>query len=125
MEGLIILLVLILLTDEAFETGTDLAIQRDKLMDVIDKLHALGILLFMVAPDSEVYRQLSMVNKCKYNVIDIVGDGLQSVDFAGIMEQIGKSVSTASLQSSGDRDIKRSLFGQSGWSASNQPLTGA
>ncbi len=124
--------VLVMMTDEPFESGTGMNYaaasldgQRGKLSEIIDKCHALGVMLFLVAPDSDLYSQLSLVNKCQYKSVDDSGDGLRTVDFGEILSQIGKSVSVASLQSVGDGDIKRALFSQDEWIESSDPLRGA
>lgn len=124
--------VLVMMSDEPFESGTgmggpdsSLQAQSKRLDDIIDKCHALGVMLFLVAPDSELYSELSLVNKCQYKAVAGSGDGLKTVDFAEVLAQIGKSVSVASLQSVGDQHVKRALFGQNEWSSSSEPLRGA
>ncbi len=125
--------VLICMTDEPFEQGApgdpksgfSLADQAAKVPQLIEKFQASGVMLFLVAPKSEVFKKLSLISKSQYKVMDQSGDGLRSIDFGKILEQIGKSVSVANLQAVADPKVQRALFGQDQWVVSHDPLTGA
>lgn len=116
--------VVVCLTDEPLESGAALEMQRAKLPELMDKIEKLGVMLFLVAPQSEGYQKLSEVNRCVYRSVGQAGDGLKTVDFATVLAHIGKSVSAASLQAAGDSGVPRALFGQDRWTASNEPILG-
>ena len=116
--------VVICLTDEPFESGALVEEQRKRLDALIDKIQALGVMLFLVAPDSDVWNQLAEVDKSEFKRVSEANTGLQTVDFGKVLEQIGKSVSAASLQSVGEDRVPRALFGQDAWGGSSGALTG-
>jgi hypothetical protein len=118
--------IVIMLTDEAFETGCVLGPQRTALPQLIDKLQRLKILLYLVAPESAVFEKLAEVDKSEYAVSDRKGNGLTDVDFGGLMRQIGKSVSASQSQVGVRRlEIPRGIFGQATWNATQQALRGS
>ena len=116
--------VVICLTDEPFEAGALVDEQRAKLDALIDKFHALGAMLFLVAPDSDAWNRLAETDKSEFKQVAEAETGLQTVDFGKVLEQIGKSVSAASLQASGDEKVPRALFGQDAWGETSAALTG-
>lgn len=116
--------VVICLTDEPFESGAHVEQQRARLDALIDKVQALGVMLFLVAPDSEVWNQLAEADKSEFKQVAEANTGLQKVDFGKVLEQIGKSVSAASMQSADDGRVPRALFGQDRWGGSSGALTG-
>ncbi len=105
--------VVIMLTDEPLETGLVIQQQRDAIPALIDKIHQLGALLFIVGPESAGYHQLAAANRSSYDVVG-GGDGLSSVDFRAIMNQIGRSVSVSRVNRAAV-PAKRALFGQDRW----------
>ena len=117
--------VVILLTDEPFEEGALLPQQLEKLQEIISKVQDLKVLLFMVAPESDVYDQLSQVDKCEYEVLESKNDGLKNVDFTRLLGAIGKSVSVSNLQDTRRTNIQRGLFGQASWRDSTEQMYGA
>lgn len=114
--------VLIFLTDEPCETNIDNGEKYPKLIDnIIDKIHDRVVMLFIVAPESDAYDELSQANRCEYKVIQGTGDGFRNVDFKKIMEFIGKSVSVPSVNESPNDYSYRALFGQDKWNSNKGP----
>lgn len=112
--------VVVLLTDEPLETGLLVDEQREHIRDLIEKIHALGVLLFIVGPQSVSYDALAAANRSTYDVVPD-GGGLASVELGKVLNSIGRSVS-ASRASTGQRTARRALFGQDRWQESQ--LTG-
>lgn len=106
--------IVVLLTDEPLETGLEIPDQRAKTPALIEKIHSLGVKLFLIGPESAAYDELSMANGSEYEVVPH-GSGLSSADFGRMLKQIGKSVSASRAQAvrSG---VKRAIFGQDSWS---------
>jgi hypothetical protein len=106
--------IVVVLTDEPLETGLEVVDQRAKVKDLIEKVHGLGVKLFLVGPESPGYDELSMANGSEYEVVSR-DKGLASADFGRLLRQIGKSVSASRAQAvrSG---VQRALFGQDRWS---------
>jgi hypothetical protein len=116
--------VVLCLTDEPLETGALVSEQRNLLPALIDKVQALGVLLFLVAPPSRSYETLAEADKSEYLVVDRKGDGLQHVDLGRIIEGVGKSVSVARYQAGAEPTAPRALFGQDRWMVGHLPITG-
>jgi hypothetical protein len=112
------------LTDEPVETGARVKDQTDKVPALIEKIQALGVMLFLVAPESPAFEQLSEADRSEYQVVDAVGDGLSRVDFSKILARIGRSVSVAHPQLGDGAPVQRALFGQDRWVASFEPIRG-
>jgi hypothetical protein len=105
--------IVVVLTDEPLETGLEVAEQRAKVKDLIQKVHGLGVKLFLVGPESPAYDELSMANGSEYEVVS-KGAGLASADFGRLLRQIGKSVSASRAQAV-RTGVRRALFGQDHW----------
>ena len=116
--------VVIALSDEPLETGALVAEQQAKISDVIEKIQALGVMLFLVAPESAAFAELAEVDKSEYQVIDATGDGLRTVDFGKVLSFIGKTISLASVQAGDERTVRRALFGQDSWVPSDAAVRG-
>lgn len=116
--------VVVLLTDEPLETNAAARTQRKMVGRVIDKIHALGVMLFLVAPKSAGFNELAEADKSQYQQVAQSLDGLVSLDFARVFSHIGKSVSVAAIQSTPDKMVKRALFGQDSWVAANELIQG-
>jgi hypothetical protein len=104
------------LTDEPFEGGVS-ALHADPEADtyrLIDKLQALGVMLFLVAPRSPIYELLSEADRSEYIEADIHKPGLAGVDFGKVLDYIGKSISVSMLQR-GAASNPGPLFGQPSW----------
>jgi hypothetical protein len=106
--------VVIMLTDEPFETGLDQERHRALLPALIRKIQDLRVMLYIVAPQSHAYSELSAVDRSEYHIADDAGNGLATVDFSQVLSYIGKSVSKAHLQG-GEAVVQRGLFGQPTW----------
>ena len=117
--------VVILLTDEPFEDGVFVADQVAKLPQIIKKIQDLKVLLFIVAPESSTYDQLSQVDKSEYEVLASKNDGMQNVDFTKLLGAIGKSVSVSNLQETRPPVVERGVFGQASWGATSEGMSGA
>lgn len=119
--------VVVLMTDEAIETGVAVEVQKARIDALIDKIQKLRIMLFLVAPNSEAFDALSAADKSEYEPVTAGGDGLATVDFKEILSYVGKSVSVGvNLQqgSAPTPSVQRGLFGQTGWGESSEALTG-
>jgi len=106
--------VVILMTDEPFEGGVSSEEHQAVLPQLIEKIQALRVMLYMVTPPSPVYEKLSEVDKCEHYVVDSTGNGLAEVDFHEVLSFIGKSVSASTMQGA-ERPVTRGLFGQARW----------
>ena len=105
--------IVVVLTDEPLETGLEVTNQRAKVAELIDKVHGLGVKLFIVGPESAAYDELSMANGSEYEVVS-KGAGLASANFGCLLRQIGKSVSASRAQAV-RVGVRRALFGQDQW----------
>lgn len=117
--------VVILMTDEAAETGVMLDKQREAIGGLIDKIQQLRVLLFIVAPESQIFEQLAQADKSEYEIVSETDDGLSQVDFQRLLTAIGKSVSVSSLQATTPAIVDRGLFGQASWGVSHETIRGA
>jgi hypothetical protein len=107
--------VVILMTDEPFEQGSAIAEQRAGLPQLVDKVQALRVMLFLVAPESEVFNQIGSIDRATYEAVARQGDGLAQIDFGRVLSGIGRSVSVSSLQQTKLPAVQRGLFGQAAW----------
>ena len=103
--------VVALLSDEPLEGGcSDLS----RIPEVIEKLMARRVKLFMALPDSNAARELEQADGCEFEAV-AGGSGLSAVDFARLFDQMGKSISASTLQQAGADNYRRALFGQDRW----------
>lgn len=116
--------VVIMLTDEPFETSAGQDFQQAQLHKLIDKIHASRVMLFIVAPDSAVFSQLAAADRSEYEVVDVMGDGLARVNFAQLLHGIGKSISVSTQQTPRGALVERGLYRQASWGRSNERVTG-
>jgi hypothetical protein len=116
--------VVVLLTDEPLEANAVWPMQQVKLDAVIDKVQKLGVKLYIVGPASPGLDTLAEADKCIYQKSSQTHDGLGSIDFSKVLQQIGKSVSASMLQGRPETGVKRALFGQDEWVASNDSIRG-
>jgi hypothetical protein len=107
--------IVVLLTDEPVETGV-FKEESFSLSDaLIEKLHALKVILFLVTPDSVGFELLSAADKSEWEVVES-GDGLASVDFQNLLTGIAKSISKSQTPLAAPPPaVNRALFGQDGW----------
>lgn len=116
--------VVVLLTDEPLEANAVWPAQQAKLDAIIDKVQKLGVKLYLVGPQSAGLDTLAEADKCLYQKATQTYDGLGSLDFSKVLGQIGKSVSASVLQGRPDVGVKRALFGQDTWVASDDAIRG-
>jgi hypothetical protein len=109
--------VIAVFTDEPLEAGISERAPLVKIPDLIQKLMARRIQLFVSAPASEPLEQLGSLDRAEIEAVS-GGDGLKSVDFKKLLAQMGKSISIASLQLGPEPAWKKALFGQDRFPAS-------
>jgi hypothetical protein len=115
--------VVVLLTDEAVETGEAVKLQESLLPALIEKIHNKRVKLFIHAPESEIFYKLSMANGCEYEILSVAHDGMRHVDFQKLMEVIGKSVFISQSTLPGESDA-HPLFGQETWRLTDETSLG-
>ena len=116
--------VVIMLTDEPFEQSAMQDFQKEQLPQLISKIHDLHVMLFLVAPNSQMFDELASADGSEYEVIDQIGAGLANVNFSEVLKYIGKSVSASTLQAPMKPNVKRGLYRQSSWGLTDKKVTG-
>lgn len=106
--------VVVLLTDEPVETGIRIEEQVAKMSALINKIMKKRVKLFIIAPESKAFYELSMVDRCEYTDLSETADGLSTVDFSKMLQTIGRSVSV-SQSYDGGINIPMPTYGQEGW----------
>jgi len=104
--------VVVLLTDEPINDGKFVQITNDKIMDLAQKYQERKIALFMVTPPCPVFDTLSQIDKCEWTIDESCG--LENIDFAKLMQTIGKSVSISQTSQGGAGSV-RPLFNEKSW----------
>jgi len=110
--------VVIFMTDEPFETSSIPDKEKAFLGDIQQKTQDLKVLLFIVAPDSSAYEELSEIDKSEYEAVESRSAGLADVDFRKLLSGIGKSVSVSTANQQGapvEKNVKKGIFGQTEW----------
>jgi hypothetical protein len=110
--------VIILLSDETFETGLPGAPSLQKIPQIIEKLHARNITLFAVLPPSRSTSELSTANRADIEITDNIYDGLKDFDFRGFFKQLGKTISRNITLLTEEPPYQRALFDQDQWGVS-------
>lgn len=87
--------VVILLTDEAVETGVQIEGQVAQIERMKKKLQEKKIKLFIIAPESDAFFKMAEADRCEYTDLEASQDGLRSVDFSKMLATIGRSVSVS------------------------------
>ena len=105
--------VVVLLTDEPINKGKFVKMTKNRIMDLAQKYQERKITLFMVTPPCPVFDTLSQIDKCEWTIDESCG--LENIDFAKLMQTIGKSVSI-SQTSQGGAGAVRPLFNEKSWS---------
>ena len=90
----------------------------------MNKIQARHVHLFLAVPDGPAARQLSSVDRAEVEIIGDEQDGLASVDFGRLFSQMGRSISSASLQETAEPVYRRALFEQDKWVPSQGEMTG-
>jgi len=104
--------VVVLLTDEPVDDGKFVQMTNDRIMDLAQKYQERKIALFMVTPPCPVFDTLSQIDKCEWTIDE--SRGLENIDFAKLMQTIGKSVSI-SQTSQGGAGAVCPLFNEKSW----------
>lgn len=107
--------VIAMFSDERLEDGIGGAGPLAKLPDLVAKLQQRRIQLFAAAPLSPGLEMLAAVDRAEIEPVE-GGDGLKSVDFKKLLQQMGKSISISSLQMGREPAWKKAIFGQNRWS---------
>ena len=109
--------VIVLMTDEAMEDGTNVPEARAKLEELALKIQDRKIALYLITPESNMYDTLSQIDRCEWTVVpDDGGKGLSGVNFDKLLGGIGKSVSVSSMQSIDKPIVPAPLFNEPNWS---------
>ncbi len=103
--------IIVLMTDEPVEGGNRYDESMELIPQIIKKIEMLGVLLFIVSPESEGFENISAVDKCEWEIVE-GGDGLASVNFDKLMESIAKSISASQTPLGTPPTLKRALFNQ-------------
>ena len=108
--------VVIFLTDQPLEDGAMAEAQAEMMEDLISKIQAQKVILFIIAPDSDAYAVLAEADRSEYQIVG-EGNGLAGINFHKVLEGIGKSVSVSipTLQGLPEAPVERGLFKQASW----------
>lgn len=106
--------VIAVFTDEALERGVEEMTPLARLPDLLAKLYSRKVLLFVAARQSEALEALGTLDGCQIEPVS-GGDGLQSLDFAKLFRQMGKSISISTMQSGLETAWSKALYGQDQW----------
>jgi von Willebrand factor type A domain len=118
--------VIILMTDEALETGVYVRRQVSEIPKLIEKIHALRVKLFLIGPPSNAFDEICAADRSEYQVTQNAHDGLKNANFAEILNEIGKSVSVSTIQAPPTTaTIRKAIFSQDRWVATQIGTTGS
>lgn len=106
--------VIAMFSDEPLEQNASTPDKTGKIPLLIEKIQARRVQLFMALPLSPASEELAAADRSELEQVD-GGDGLAGVNFKLLLQQMGKSISSASLQSSKEPPYTRALFGQDQW----------
>jgi hypothetical protein len=107
--------VIALLSDECIEGGVEGSAPCAMIPSLVEKLNQRHVKLFMALPNSPAAEALEAANGCEFESIQ-GGDGLASLDFSRLFQQMGKSISGTTLQTVAEPPFQKALFGQDKWS---------
>lgn len=110
--------VVVFLTDEPVNAGTNADESKSKLMELAQKYQDKKIMLFMVTPDCSSFDTLSQIDKCEWTVDS--STGLKDIDFSKLMQSIGKSVSVSQSVGIGLNEAKP-LYNEPNWKERYDP----
>lgn len=116
--------VVALFSDEPFESGVDGDQSNRLLPELIAKIHARHVHLFLAVPDGPAATQLASVDRAEVEIIGDKQNGLADVDFGRLFAQMGQSISCASLQETAEPAYRRALFEQDKWVPSEGEMSG-
>lgn len=107
--------IIIFLSDEPLEGGNRQKDSLDRVNQIIEKIHDLRVMLFMVTPDSAGFEQVSAANRCVWQVVE-GEDGLSSVNFQELLVSMAKTISKSQAPLGTPRPAPpRALFKQDRW----------
>lgn len=111
--------VVCLFSDESIEDGF-LGDWDPKLIvsKLCKKAMARRIMLYMALPESSLLDELSAIPNSHIEAVK-GGDGLASIDFCKLLNQMGKSISVTSLQGY-ESDYEKAIHGQKDWVSASQ-----
>lgn len=109
--------VVVLISDEAVETGVFVEEQMYQLPNIIEKVNKKRVKLFIVAPESAGFYHLSAADRCEYTALENDSDGLTNVDFSEMLRAIGKSVSVSNVGDTKAMTEPLPCYDQLQWSA--------
>ena len=115
--------VIALFSDEPLEQNAFATERRTKVAALVQKIQARRVQLFMALPLSPTSEELASADRSELEQVD-GGDGLAGVDFKLLLQQMGKSISSASLQSSREPAYDRAIFGQNQWGKAEGSFVG-
>lgn len=113
--------VIAMFSDEPFETGVEEADQGyvQKLAEgaekVRQKMMARKVLTWITAPSGPTLASFDQVPELRIEPVLAESDGLRSTDFAKLLSMMGKTISGASRQMTGEAPYQRAIFGQDAW----------
>lgn len=110
--------VVALFSDEKLEDGITKGAYSEKIPELIEKIHQRKIKLFAALPGSESAWRLAEADQSEIEEVED-GGGLQNVDFAKLLSQMGKSISGSSLQAVREPEFQRAIFDQDKWNKRN------
>lgn len=91
-----------------FEWDTNLIVSK-----LCKKAMARRIMLYMALPESSLLDDISAIPNCHIESVK-GGDGLASIDFSKLLNQMGKSISITALQGN-EGEYEKGLHGQKNW----------
>jgi hypothetical protein len=100
-------------SDERLEDGAVSDDELERIPKLSAKVGQRRVLLFAAMPESPALEALGATDGCHIQTVD-GGDGLKSVDFGKLMDQMAKSISVMSMQGA-EAPYQRALFGQDKW----------
>lgn len=109
--------VVILISDEPFETNESEAFQqaKQKVNSIIQKIQDRHVTFLAIMPDGDTLDQLAMVDRSEVYPVEEDDPGMQKADIPGLLRMLGKTISTMTKQSGEDRPYNRALFNQDLW----------
>ena len=115
--------VVILVSDEPFESNEPEAFAKakGKVEALKKKIMDRHVTLLAVMPvrDGGVGEDLSTVDRADFTPVDENDLGMKNADMAGLLRQLGKTISVTTAQSGGRDEYQRALLGQDKWGTTN------
>jgi hypothetical protein len=105
--------IIIYITDEPVTGGQFAQESHSKIEELIEKIQALKVQLYLIAPECESAEELSSVDKSEWDVLE--DDNFDGLSFHKTLEGIAKSISKSQTPLGARPSVKRGLFGQQSW----------